>query len=230
MFDLIISGGEVIDGTGNPRVRGDVGVRGDRVEAVGDLREVEAKTRIDAAGKIVAPGFIDVHNHDDGWMLRGRHLTCKTTQGFTSEVLMADGISYAPVNEFTAAEWLYYLRPLNALRLDEYRGWQSWEDYMRLVGEACVQNSAAHLPYANIRSLVCGFRRAAADDFEMRQIKHEIRKGMEAGAVGLSTGLDYIVQCFSSTDEIAEACTVVGEYGGAVRDARSLQGRPVDRH
>lgn len=204
----------MIDGTRAPRRRADVAIRADKIASVGDLREVEAGVRIDARGKIVAPGFIDVHNHDDGWMMRGAHLAAKTTQGFTSEVLMADGISYAPVNRHTAPHWLYYLRALNALRLDEYRGWQSWQDYMRLLDGATYQNVAAHLPYANIRALACGFRRVAVDDFQMRSIKYEIRRGMQAGAVGLSTGLDYIVQCFSTTDELAEACEAMAEFDG----------------
>ncbi|MEQ8789254.1 MAG: D-aminoacylase [Pirellulaceae bacterium] len=214
MYDIVISGGEVIDGTRAPRRRADVAISEDKIAAIGDLSQAEAGARIDARGKIVAPGFIDVHNHDDGWMLRGAHLTAKTTQGFTSEVLMADGISYAPVNRHTAPHWLYYLRALNALRLDEYSGWESWEDYMRLLDGAVYQNCSAHLPYANIRALACGFRRIAVDDFQMRSIKHEIRRGMQAGAVGVSTGLDYIVQCFSTTDELADACEAMAEFDG----------------
>lgn len=214
MFDLVIEGGELIDGTRAPRRRADVGVVGDRIASIGDLREASATLRFDARGKIVAPGFIDVHNHDDGWMLRGRHLTAKTLQGFTSEVLMADGISYAPVSEHTWRQWLFYLRALNVLRVDEYEGWRSWADYLQRLDRRVYQNVAAHLPYANVRSLACGFRRVPVDDFEMRTIKAEIRRAMADGAVGLSTGLDYIVQCFSTTGELAEACEAVAEFDG----------------
>ena len=214
MLDTIIEEGEVIDGSGAPRRRGDVGIQDQRIVALGDLREVEAGERIDARGKIVAPGFVDVHNHDDGWLLRRDHLPAKTLQGFTSELLMVDGISYAPVNEHTARQWLFYLRALDGLRQDEYLGWQSLDDYMRLLDRRNVQNSATHIPYANVRSLVCGFRRIAADDFHLRQIKAEIRRGMQEGAVGLSTGLDYIVQCFADTDELVEACSAMAEFDG----------------
>ncbi|MCB9873355.1 MAG: D-aminoacylase [Planctomycetaceae bacterium] len=214
MFDTIIRHAEVIDGTKRPRFRADVGLQGERIAAIGDLSNASAHETIDAAGKIVAPGFIDVHNHSDGWLLKTPHLTPKTLQGFTTEILMADGISYAPVNESTAAQWMFYLRALNGLRLDEYRGWQSWGDYMRLLDGRAAQNSAAHLPYANIRSMICGFGRSVVDDFQMRQICYEIRRGMEEGAVGLSTGLDYIVQCFSTTDELVEACSAMSDYGG----------------
>lgn len=214
MFDTIICNGEVIDGARRPRYRADVGLQGDRIAAIGDLSNASARETIDAANKIVAPGFIDVHNHSDGWLLKSPHLTPKTLQGFTTEILMADGISYAPVNASTAPQWMFYLRALNGLRLDEYRGWESWGEYMQLLDGHAAQNSAAHLPYANIRSMICGFGRSAVDDFQMRQIRYEIRRGMEAGAVGLSTGLDYIVQCFSTTDELVDACSAMSDYGG----------------
>jgi N-acyl-D-amino-acid deacylase len=214
MFDVIIKGGTVIDGTRAPRLKADVGIAGDRITAVGDLQSGQAAQTIDATGKIVAPGFVDVHNHSEGWMLRNTHTPSKTTQGFTTEVLMPDGISYAPVNQYTVKEWIFYLRALDSLRQNEYDGWESIADYMDRIDGKNVQNAIPHVPYANVRSIACGFGRAAPDDFQMRQIRAIVREGMEQGAVGLSTGLDYIVQCFSSTDELVEACKVVAEYGG----------------
>lgn len=214
MLDLIIRNGTIIDGTRAPSYRADVGIRGDRIRGIGDLRDAKAAKVIDATGKIVAPGFVDVHTHSDGWMLRLPHLVPKTTQGFTTEVLMADGISYAPVKRHNAAEWIFYLRSLDALRLDEYSGWESIADYMRLLDGTNVQNSIAHVPYANVRANACGFGRQVPDDFQMRDILREIRKGMDEGAVGLSTGLDYISQCFAKTDELVEACTAMAEAQG----------------
>ena len=140
MFDILIRNGTVIDGTGSPRRQADVGLSQDRITAIGDLSAAEATTTIDATGKMVAPGFIDVHNHTDGWLLKTEQLAAKTMQGFTTEVIMADGISYAPVNDQTALEWTFYLRPLNALRLDEYRGWRSLGDYMESADGQNVQN------------------------------------------------------------------------------------------
>lgn len=214
MFDLILRGGMVIDGTRRPRVRADVGVRGDRIAAIGDLHAAESRAVLDVTGRVVAPGFVDVHNHSDGWLLRTPHLLPKTRQGFTAEVLMADGISYAPVSEYNAREWLFYLRSLNGLRMDEYRGWRTLAEYMEQLDGRCAQNVMTHVPYANVRALACGFGRQAVDDVQRRHIQLEIRRGMEAGAVGLSTGLDYIVQCFATTDELAAACAAVAEYDG----------------
>lgn len=214
MFDLLIRGGQVIDGTKRPAYAADVGVRGDRIEAIGNLGNAPAAKTIDATGRVVAPGFIDVHTHSDGWLLKHTNLWTKTSQGFTTELLMADGISYAPVGPHTWREWIYYLRSLNGLRLDDYLGWRSLADYMRLLDGRTAQNVATHIPYANVRTLACGFGRNAPDDVQMRTIRAEIRRGMEEGAVGLSTGLDYMAQCWSSTDELVAACTAMAPYNG----------------
>lgn len=214
MFDVIVRHGTVIDGSKARRFSADVGIVGDRIDAVGDLSAAPASLEIDASGKIVAPGFIDLHNHSDGWMLKTPHLAAKTTQGFTTEVLMADGISYAPVRPDNVADWVFYLRSLNALRMDEYRGWQSLEDFLREFDRRNVQNGAVHVPYANVRVNACGWGRAPADDFQMREIQDSIRRGMDAGAVGLSTGLDYISECFAGTDELAAACSAISEQRG----------------
>ncbi|MDA1163103.1 MAG: amidohydrolase family protein [Planctomycetota bacterium] len=215
MFDLMIRGGTVIDGTGSPRAMADVGITGDRIAAVGVLPpDAEAVRTVDATGLIVTPGFIDVHNHSDGWLIRERNFAPKTTQGFTTEVLQADGIGYGPVNQQTAREWLFYLRSLDGLRLQDWTGWETFEEFMNAIDGSSAQNAVSHLPYANIRSMACGFGRAPVDDFQMREIQRQIRIGMEAGAVGVSAGLDYIVQCFSTTDELVEALSVMAPYDG----------------
>lgn len=214
MHDLIIRNGIVIDGSGKPGFRADVGISDDRITDVGNLASAEARREVDAAGKVVAPGFIDVHNHSDGWLLRRSNFAPKTLQGFTTEVIMADGIGYAPVNEHTAREWFFYLRALDGLRLQDYSGWETFEEFLETIDGHTAQNAASHLPYANLRSLTCGFRRIAVDDFQMREIQRQIEIGMEAGAVGVSTGIDYIVQCFATTDEFCEALSAMAPYDG----------------
>jgi N-acyl-D-amino-acid deacylase len=206
VFDIVIRGGEIIDGSRARRFQGDLGITGERIAAIGDLRQAEAATVIDARDKIVAPGFVDVHNHSDAWLLKTPHLTSKTMQGFTTEVIMADGISYAPVSPDNAREWITYLRGLNALRFEEYTGWLTLAEYMAGLDRKNVQNSIPHVPYANVRVLAAGWGRALPDDYQMRQIVSEVEKGMAAGAVGLSTGMDYVAQWFAGTDELIEAC------------------------
>ena len=214
MFDIVIKNGTIIDGTRSPRFRADLGIQKDRITQIGDLKDAEASRSIDATAKIVAPGFVDVHNHSDGWLLKIPHLLPKTSQGFTSEVLMADGISYAPVDARTRHEWLYYIRAVNALQFEEDRGWESIADYMYLIDAHSAQNALAHIPYGNVRSIACGFSRQPLDDFQMEEIIELVEQGMDQGAVGLSTGLDYIAECFASTDELVEACRAMAPQQG----------------
>jgi N-acyl-D-amino-acid deacylase len=214
VFDLLITNACIIDGSRAEPFPGAVAVSGDRITGVGALAGAEARAVIDAGGKVLAPGFVDVHNHSDGWLLNTPHLFPKTIQGFTTEVLMADGISYAPVDAHTAREWLFYLRPLNGLRMDEYTGWQTVGEYMALLDRRTVQNVATHVPYANVRALAMGFGRRAPDDTEIDLMKAHVRFGMEEGAVGVSTGLDYVGQCFATTAEIAEVCAAMAPRRG----------------
>lgn len=214
MFDVIIKNGTIVDGTKARGYQADLALQGGRIETIGQLDGAEARQTIEATGKIVAPGFIDVHTHADAWLLKIPHLVSKTSQGFTSEVIMADGISYAPVSPQTVHDWIYYLRSLNALCFEEYQGWQSLADYMALLDGRNVQNSITHIPYANLRVMACGFGRSAPDDYQMRQIIAEVEQGMAAGAVGLSTGLDYLDECLASTDELVEVCKAMAPWQG----------------
>lgn len=216
-FDVIVRGGSVIDGRGAPARRADVGIRGDRIAAIDALEAATAAQIVDASDCVVAPGFIDVHNHSDGWLVQHGHLAYKTRQGFTTEVLMSDGISYAPVSPETAPHWLYYLRALNGLTLADYRDWQSLDDFFALLATdsgRCAQNVAVQVPYANVRTLAMGWGRHEPDDAQLRHIQSEIAHGMELGCVGLSTGLDYVSQCFASTAELTSACKAMAARRG----------------
>ena len=213
-FDLVIHGGTVIDGTGTPRRRGDVGIRGDRIVAVGSLDADSSAAAVDATGQIIAPGCVDVHNHSDGWLLKQPHFLPKISQGFTTEVIMSDGISYAPVAPDTAIEWIHYLRSINALTVPDYRGWETIADYMRCIDGRTAQNAIAQIPYANVRTLIMGWGRAVPDDVQIRLIQEEVRRAMEEGATGISTGIDYVAQSFSTTEELVSACEAMAEYGG----------------
>jgi N-acyl-D-amino-acid deacylase len=138
---------------------------------------------------------------------------------------MADGISYAPVNPQTVYEWISYLRAVYGLRFEDYLGWQTLSEYMDLLDSRNVQNVIPHIPYANLRTLICGFGRQPPDDFQMQLIIEEVERGMAAGAVGLSTGLDYISQCFATTDELVEVCRpMVADQGLYVSHIRYKKG------
>jgi len=202
-FDLILRGGTVIDGSGGAGVRADIGLRRDRIAAVDDLTHAKAAAEIDARGLAVAPGLIDVHNHSDGWLLKTRQLVSKTMQGFTTEVLASDGISYAPMTPELAPEWLYYLHSLNGLASADYTGWQTIGEYLAALDRRGAQNAITQVPYANVRVLTMGWGRQRPDDSQLRRMQYEVRQGMDEGATGVSNGMDYIAQCFADTDELA---------------------------
>lgn len=229
MLDLLIRNGLIVDGQKRPRYAADIGIVGDRIAAIERLGQVEARHTIDAQGKVVAPGFIDVHTHSDAILLTQPHLLSKTTQGFTTEFLMLDGISYAPVSRQTVHAWIQYLRALDGLRFEQYTGWESIADYMQMFDGKTAQNVATFVPYANVRTLALGFGTRQANDYQLVDIQDLVRQGMTDGACGLSTGLDYVDECFASTDELVYASQGMraekGVYVTHVRYARgTLEG------
>jgi N-acyl-D-amino-acid deacylase len=215
-FDLLIRGAAVIDGTGAPRRVADVAIAGDRIVAIGALSAHAASARhvLDGDGRVLSPGFIDVHTHSDGWLAKTANLTAKTSQGFTSEVLMSDGVSYAPVTPENYRDWFTYLRALDGLQLADYRGWRTIADYLALVDRCTAQNVIAQIPYANVRVLASGWGRGPLDDTQVKIMRRAVEQAMDAGAVGISTGLDYIAECFASTDELVEVCSAIRPWRG----------------
>ncbi len=216
-FDLLIQGGTVIDGTGAGARVADVAVAQDRIVAVGPLAAEASSARrtIDATGLVVAPGFIDVHTHSDGWLAKIPYLVPKLSQGFTTEVLMSDGISYAPVSVENVRDWFMYLRSLNGLQQADYQDWHTIADYMALLDRRIAQNVVAQIPYANVRVLAAGWSRGPLDDTQTNIMRREIERAMDAGAVGISTGLDYVAQCFATTDELVEVCSAMRPGAGS---------------
>src|SRR5947209_8523002 len=157
MFDLVISNGRVIDGTGTPWVRADVGVTGDRITAVGPLGAAEAKRRLDAAGQVVAPGFIDAHVHGDLVLLADPLHEPAIRQGVTTYVLGQDGVAMAPASPAT----LDYMRRYTA----GFSGGAEWPpakyfrdkpylsvaDYLAAFNGRCALNAAYLIPNGNLR-------------------------------------------------------------------------------
>ena len=113
MFDTLILGGDVIDGSGSPSYRGDVGISGETIEAIGDLSTAQARRIIDATGLAVAPGFIDTHTHAESALLLDPQHACGLRQGITTEILGQDGLSYAPLSHENYMMYRWYLSALN---------------------------------------------------------------------------------------------------------------------
>ncbi len=184
-LDLIIEGGWVIDGLGGPRRRADVGVAGERIAAVGDLSGVPAARRVDAGGKIVAPGFIDVHGHDDLMFVERPGLEWKTSQGITSVVVGNCGVSGAPAplpGNTAAALALLGETPLFA-DMPAYFG--------ELRAQQPMINVAALVGHANLRLAAMRDPAAQPTAQEQETMQRMLEEALAAGAVGFSTGLAY---------------------------------------
>ncbi|PND34145.1 N-acyl-D-glutamate deacylase [Achromobacter pulmonis] len=184
-LDLIIEGGWVIDGLGGPRRRADVGVSGDRIAAIGDLAQAAAARRVDARGKIVAPGFIDVHGHDDLMFVERPGLEWKTSQGITTVVVGNCGVSGAPAplpGNTAAALALLGETPLFA-DMDAYFG--------ELRAQQPMINVAALVGHANLRLAAMRDPAAQPTAEEQQAMERMLEAALEAGAVGFSTGLAY---------------------------------------
>ncbi|WP_371321242.1 N-acyl-D-amino-acid deacylase family protein [Achromobacter seleniivolatilans] len=184
-LDLIIEGGWVIDGLGGARRRADVGVAGDRVAAIGDLADAEAVRRVDARGKIVAPGFIDVHGHDDLMFVEKPGLEWKTSQGITTVVVGNCGVSGAPAplpGNTAAALALLGETPL-------FADMQAYFDELR--AQQPMINVAALVGHANLRLAVMADPTLTPTADEQQAMQRMLADALEAGAVGFSTGLAY---------------------------------------
>ena len=199
-YDLIIRGGRVLDGTGNPYIYADVGIRGDRIVSLGDLSAARASRVIDARGKYVTPGFFTLHEHIEPAILRGHGtLPNYTSQGFTTAVIDADGRT--PV-------W-----PLTRQR-----------DTLSRMGSAL--NLVPMVGHGTVRGLVMGrdFQRAARPD-EIEKMKALVRQGMEDGGFGLTAGLEYSPGRWSTEEEVLELAKVVAPYGGHYQAHLRSQGQ-----
>lgn len=209
-FDILIRGGTVIDGTGTPGVRADVAVRGGRIAAIGQVDGTTQRT-IDATGRAVAPGFIDVHAHDDAAVLT-TPMDFKLMQGVTTDIVGNCGAGIAPAlgggaRGLPGVEIV--LGPLPEAT------WETFGEYMDAVDASHPAiNVACMIPHGIVRMRAVGMDRRPPDDRELAQMREDVAEGMAAGAVALSTGLIYVPGTFAETDEIIALAKVAAEYGG----------------
>jgi N-acyl-D-aspartate/D-glutamate deacylase len=204
--DILITNGHVVDGTGGPWMQANVAITGDRIVYVGRA-PVKAKRVIDAAGKIVSPGFIDMHSHSEfGLSLDGRGLS-KVTQGVTTEV-MGEHLSAGPVLGPAVDDPMMVTPPVK-------RSWTTlggFFDYLTRKGIG--PNVASYVGAGQVRASVMGYENRQPTPREMDKIKQLIRQGMEEGAFGLSNGMSYVPNMFFNTAQLIELCKVAGGYGG----------------
>ena len=214
MFDYIIRNGRVVDGTGLPWFHGDVAIRGDRIAAVGVLGNAAAAHAIDAAGKIVAPGFIDAHVHGDLALLADPLHEAGVRQGVTTHVLGQDGVAFAPGSSTTQTYMRQYTAGFNGNFPTPGRDWRTVTKYLSQFDGQCSINACTLVPNGNVRMEVMGLdpRKPTAD--EVKKMRALVREGMEQGAVGLSSGLDYVPSLYADEDELTALCEEIAPYGG----------------
>ncbi|MGN1120229.1 MAG: amidohydrolase family protein, partial [Oscillospiraceae bacterium] len=211
----LIKNGFVIDGSGSEGFFGSVVLDGERIAYVGESAPVCCERVIDAKGKVVCPGFIDTHSHSDLKLLQEPFQAPKICQGITTEVLGQDGISMAPLPQKYVAEWKKNLAGLDGESDSISWEYPDTESYLRSLESAGICTNAAYLiPHGNVRLEVMGLTDRKATREELDEMKRVVKREMEAGALGLSSGLIYIPCAYSDVEEISELCSVVAEYDG----------------
>jgi N-acyl-D-amino-acid deacylase len=214
VFDLLIRGGLVIDGTGSPGFHAAVGVEGDTVTILrGDVAGTEAARVVDATGLVVAPGFIDLHSHAGLTMLGEPRHEPKVRQGVTTELIGIDGISHSPFHsheELRRAIWLD--SGLNGE--PPAADWLTTaEHYSRYDGTVAI-NVAIIQGNNPLRSWAVGWNDRPATPAELADLRAALREAMEEGAWGLSSGLDYPPGSYASTEELIALAETTGRLGG----------------
>ncbi|MBC8491492.1 MAG: amidohydrolase family protein, partial [Candidatus Marinimicrobia bacterium] len=210
-FDIIIQNGLLIDGTGAPIIRADIGIRRDKLAAIGNLSGSTADKIIDAKGLIVSPGFIDIHTHTDIELLANPKAESKIRQGVTTEVSGNCGYSPFPLTDNDSQELLEDLKERFGITI----GWNSISGFLQAIEE--VQPSLNYMTFTghgNIRAFVVGKNDIMPTPEQLETMKQVLAGSMEAGSPGLSTGLEYSPGSYAKTNEIVELCKIVAEYNG----------------
>jgi N-acyl-D-amino-acid deacylase len=209
-FDILITNGHIVDGTGAPWYRGDIGINGDTISAIGSLGNLTATTRVDANDLVVAPGFIDLLGQSEFNVLVDSRAASKVTQGVTTEVT-GEGSSIAPVNDAMIAEGAP-----SAKHFGVVQDWRTLADYFRRLElrSRPALNVATFVGAGSIRSYVIGKDDRPASPAELESMKRLVSQAMAQGALGISTSLQYVPDRFASTDEIVELAKVASQYGG----------------
>lgn len=215
MFDIKIMNGTVIDGVSDTRYRADVGIIGDRIAEIGDLKETPAKEVVDAAGQIVCPGFVDGHTHSDMSLIYNHLSSSRIYDGVTTEVIGNCGIGVAPICDEKKEELIAYLgtRLIGAIPVTLELPWNSMEEYLNTVEQySPAVNVVPLVAHGAIRINEMGFDKGKPSKEQLTRMRHEVKLAMEAGCAGLSSGLMYMPGEYSDIDELAALSAEVAPY------------------
>jgi N-acyl-D-amino-acid deacylase len=209
MFDVVIARGHIVDGTGSPWYSGDVGIRGGKIAAIGDLASAPRKRTIDALGKIVAPGFIDMLGQSDLTILVDPRLPSKIYQGITTEIT-GEGESVAPLNDAMIAAGRGSYQHLQVTP-----DWHTFREYFaRIEKQGMGINLASYVGATSVRRMVLGDADVQPTFDQLEKMKALVRDAMRDGAVGVSTALQYSPAPYAKTPELIALAGEAGKYGG----------------
>ncbi|MDP6458445.1 MAG: D-aminoacylase [Candidatus Bathyarchaeota archaeon] len=212
-LDFLFVNAKVIDGAGNPWFRADVGIKGDKIKAVGSLSGANSERTIYAGGLVVAPGFIDIHSHSDYNVLIDPRVESKVRQGVTTEVVGNCGSSAAPMNACVKAYRERYMRA--RLGDDFHFSWESMGDYLGIIDASGASfNVVSLVGQGTIRQNVMRYEDREPTKSELDDMKALVAGAMEDGAWGMSTGLIYTPSAYAGTPEIIELTKVIRGYSG----------------
>jgi N-acyl-D-amino-acid deacylase len=212
-FDVLIRGGDVVDGTGAPPARLDIGIAADRIAAVDRLDDAQAGLVIDASGLVVAPGFIDVHVHSELTRLGGVDQFAGVLDGVTTELMSPDGFSWAPLSPPRLREVKEYLQVFYG-DPDVGWDWTSVTDYLSRFRGRVPNNLVPQAPHLAVKAGAMGWTADPPSQDEMRAMRTALTEWLDAGAVGMAAGLEYQPGALSSLSELVELCRVVADAGG----------------
>jgi N-acyl-D-amino-acid deacylase len=208
-YDLVILNGRIVDGTGSPWYRGDVGIADGVIDEIGDLSAASARQVIDAHGMVVAPGFIDMLGQSDLTMLVDHRVPSKIFQGITTEIT-GEGESAAPLDSAMMAENVPGYRHYGLTV-----GWRTLAEYFaRLQKEGMGINLGTYVGAASVREMVLGYGDVRPTADQLRQMQDLVARAMREGALGVSTALQYPPAPYARTDELIALAKTAAQYGG----------------
>ena len=208
MLDIIIRGGKVVDGTGNPWFPADVGIVGDRIAAVGALSEQKGHREIDAAGRVVCPGFVDCHSHSDQTILANREATSSIHQGVTTEIVGHCGLGFFPITD-RIRKAMEQIVSGTSPGVDVT--WSTCGEFLERVDEGTAINIGMLVAHATVRRAVMGMEDRRPTEDEMRAMERLVAESLDDGAIGLSFGLEFMPGRVAEKEELQRLCTVAGQ-------------------
>lgn len=213
MYDLVIKGGRIVDGSGEKSFIGEIAVVRNKIVKIAEKIDGSARKVIEANGKTVTPGLIDGHTHSELDVMYNRQQPHALYQGITTIVTGQCGLGFAPTTQEGLARSLKMNGGIFANRGKYLPAWDSFGAYLELLGGAAV-NVASNVSHNAIREYVCGFANRKLEGQYLETAQEELEKAMQSGATGLSVGLSYYPGGFSDTEELIALCKVVKKYDG----------------